>query len=110
MQLTLVRNSAGVGNGSCRSSRARLPELPPGLLLGGLALVRVRPVVAVEEDVLLQRRVLVHALELGHADNGLLPISGRAGARPLDVVGGRHGGRLKNAASRDAYYEGGPVQ
>jgi hypothetical protein len=92
-KLTLVGNSTGILNGSGGSSRARLPELPPGLLLGRLLGVRVGASVAVEEDVLLKRSVLVHALELGHGDDRLLPLSGRAGTGPLNIVVGRHWGK-----------------
>jgi hypothetical protein len=87
---TVVGNCAGVDHRASGRCRAGLPELPPGLLLRRLLGVRVGLVVAVEEDVLLERGVLVHAFELGHGDDGLLPLSGRAGARPLDIVGGRH--------------------
>ena len=93
MRLTLVGDGTRVLNGSGSGSRAGFPELPPGLLLDGLLCVRVGARVAVEEDVLLKRRVLVHALELGHGDNGLLPLSSRAGARPLNIVVGRHAGK-----------------
>lgn len=89
--LTLVGDGGTVVDGLSSGRAAGLPELPPGLLLGGGLGVRVDAGVAVEEDVLLQRRVLVHALELGHGDNGLLPLSSRAGARPLNIVVGRHG-------------------
>lgn len=74
--LTVFGDGTGVGNGSRGCWGARLPELPPGLLLDRLFGVGVGLGVAVEEDVLLERRVLIHALELGHGDNRLLPLSG----------------------------------
>lgn len=67
-------------------------RLPPLLLLRGLLLVVTSgPGVAVEEDVLLQSSVLVHALELGHGDDGLLALSSAAGAPALDIFAGCHG-------------------
>jgi hypothetical protein len=98
MQLTLVGDGARVLHGGGGGGRARFPELVPGLLLGGLLGVRVGAGVAVEEDVLLERGELVHALELGHADNRLLALSARAGSWPLNIVVGRH--LQKNAAIR----------
>lgn len=52
--------------------------------------MRVDLCVAVEENVLLERRVLVHAVEFCHGDDGLLALSARAGPRALNVVVGRH--------------------
>jgi len=104
VKLTVVRDSAGVLDGSGGGGRTRLPELPPGLLLLGLLGVRVGSGVAVEEDVLLERRVLVHALELGHGDDGLLPLSGAGGAGALNIVVGRHLVELRNAVARMYYY------
>lgn len=104
VKLTVIRDSAGVLDGSSGGGRARLPELPPGLLLLGLLGVRVGSGVAVEEDVLLERRVLVHALELSHGDNGLLPLSGAGGAWALNIVVGRHLVELRNAVARMYYY------
>ena len=96
---TLVGHGSRVLNGRGGRRRAGLPKLPPGLLLGRLFGVRVRPRVTVEQNVLLQRRVLVHALELGHADNGLLALSSRAGAGPHNIIVGRHLGGLKKCCS-----------
>ena len=94
VELTVVGNGSSVGD-SRASGAARLPELPPLLGLDGLLGVRVRPRVAVEEDVLLERGVLVHALELGHGDDGLLALSCGAGPRALNIVVGRHCCRIK---------------
>lgn len=66
--------------------------------------MRVGSGVAVEEDVLLERGVFVHALELSHGDDGLLPLSGAGRAWALNIVVGRHLVELGNAVSRMYYY------
>lgn len=66
--------------------------------------MRVGSGVAVEEDVLLERGVFVHALELGHGDDGLLPLSGAGRAWALNIVVGRHLVELGNAVARMYYY------
>jgi hypothetical protein len=60
--------------------------------------VRVDACVAVEEDVLLEGRVLVHALELGHGHDGLLPLRTGAGAGAL--IGRRHVVDIKEKCTR----------
>jgi hypothetical protein len=103
-KLTFIRNSASVGDGS-RGGRTGLPELPPLLDLDGGRGVGVDLCVAVEEDVLLERSVFVHAVELGHGDDGLLALSARASPRALNIVVGRHVGvELRIGVARMYYY------
>lgn len=90
-RLTFIRDKASVGDGSS-GGRTGLPELPPLLDLDGGRGVGVDLCVAVEEDVLLERGVFVHAVEFSHGDDGLLALSARAGPRALNIVVGRHVG------------------
>lgn len=89
MVLTVIGNLRGDIDTTSGLSAAGLPPL---LLLGCLLdLVTGGPGVAVKQDVLLQGSVLVHALELGHRDDGLLALSSAAGAPALDIFAGCHG-------------------
>ena len=102
MVLTVIGNLRGDIDTTSGLSAAGLPPL---LLLGCLLdLVTGGPGVAVKQDVLLQGSVLVHALELGHGDDGLLPLSGAGGAGALNIVVGRHLVELRNAVARMYYY------
>lgn len=89
----IVGNGSSILDGLDGGRAARLPELPPLLALVAVGVgVRVGLCVAVEKNVLLQGRVLVHAIETGHGDDGLG--AGSHGGISLDVVAGAsHGGK-----------------